>query len=172
MARERQASLSPAGQVMFTPGWSNWVISSGYEQKEKFQVYERYCQNKPRSEQLWRQCSDSAFFQVPANLLHRVKYEQSYGSGLGRFRLIVTVIPDIEIFESKTITTLICCVGFPGSRFVFLIFSLWTLSSSFFVSFCFWRSARRSWITSWASTPTSWNQSSASPSTSFCSRFL
>lgn len=34
------------------------------EQKEKFQVYERYCQNKPRSELLWRQCSDSPFFQV------------------------------------------------------------------------------------------------------------
>ncbi|XP_071316258.1 proto-oncogene DBL isoform X2 [Trachinotus anak] len=31
--------------------------------KEKFQVYERYCQNKPRSELLWRQCSDSPFFQ-------------------------------------------------------------------------------------------------------------
>ncbi|XP_061905211.1 proto-oncogene DBL-like isoform X6 [Entelurus aequoreus] len=31
--------------------------------KDKFQVYERYCQNKPRSESLWRQCSDSAFFQ-------------------------------------------------------------------------------------------------------------
>lgn len=34
------------------------------EQKEKFQVYERYCQNKPRSELLWRQCCDSPFFQV------------------------------------------------------------------------------------------------------------
>ncbi|KAF7662521.1 hypothetical protein LDENG_00233690 [Lucifuga dentata] len=33
------------------------------QQKEKFQVYERYCQNKPRSELLWRQCSDSSFFQ-------------------------------------------------------------------------------------------------------------
>uniref|UniRef100_A0A4W6F277 MCF.2 cell line derived transforming sequence n=1 Tax=Lates calcarifer TaxID=8187 RepID=A0A4W6F277_LATCA len=33
------------------------------QRKEKFQVYERYCQNKPRSELLWRQCSDSAFFQ-------------------------------------------------------------------------------------------------------------
>uniref|UniRef100_A0AAQ6IDL8 MCF.2 cell line derived transforming sequence b n=1 Tax=Anabas testudineus TaxID=64144 RepID=A0AAQ6IDL8_ANATE len=31
--------------------------------KEKFQVYERYCQNKPRSDLLWRQCSDSPFFQ-------------------------------------------------------------------------------------------------------------
>ncbi|XP_035480705.2 proto-oncogene DBL isoform X2 [Scophthalmus maximus] len=31
--------------------------------KEKFQVYERYCQNKSRSELLWRQCSDSPFFQ-------------------------------------------------------------------------------------------------------------
>uniref|UniRef100_A0A673I731 MCF.2 cell line derived transforming sequence b n=1 Tax=Sinocyclocheilus rhinocerous TaxID=307959 RepID=A0A673I731_9TELE len=33
------------------------------EQKENFQVYERYCQNKPRSDALWRQCSDSAFIQ-------------------------------------------------------------------------------------------------------------
>ncbi|KAL7983856.1 hypothetical protein Chor_000732, partial [Crotalus horridus] len=28
-----------------------------------FKIYEKYCQNKPRSESLWRQCSDSAFFQ-------------------------------------------------------------------------------------------------------------
>ncbi|XP_061595511.1 proto-oncogene DBL isoform X1 [Cololabis saira] len=33
------------------------------QRKEKFKVYERYCQNKPRSELLWRQCSDSPFFQ-------------------------------------------------------------------------------------------------------------
>ncbi|KAG5284663.1 hypothetical protein AALO_G00029130 [Alosa alosa] len=33
------------------------------ERTENFKVYERYCQNKPRSESLWRQCSDSAFFQ-------------------------------------------------------------------------------------------------------------
>ncbi|KAI4883426.1 hypothetical protein NFI96_030946 [Prochilodus magdalenae] len=33
------------------------------ERKENFQVYERYCQNKPRSEALWRQYSDSLFFQ-------------------------------------------------------------------------------------------------------------
>ncbi|XP_024921631.1 proto-oncogene DBL [Cynoglossus semilaevis] len=33
------------------------------QRKEKFQVYERYCQNKPRSDALWRQCSDSHFFQ-------------------------------------------------------------------------------------------------------------
>ncbi|XP_049324990.1 proto-oncogene DBL isoform X4 [Astyanax mexicanus] len=33
------------------------------ERKENFQVYECYCQNKPRSEALWRQCSDSLFFQ-------------------------------------------------------------------------------------------------------------
>ncbi|KAM9498019.1 proto-oncogene DBL isoform 9-T9 [Salvelinus alpinus] len=32
--------------------------------KEKFQVYERYCQNKPHSELLWRQCSASLFFQA------------------------------------------------------------------------------------------------------------
>ncbi|XP_068600096.1 proto-oncogene DBL [Brachionichthys hirsutus] len=33
------------------------------QRKEKFQVYERYCQNKPRSELLWRACSDCPFFQ-------------------------------------------------------------------------------------------------------------
>ncbi|XP_007889807.1 guanine nucleotide exchange factor DBS [Callorhinchus milii] len=29
----------------------------------ELQIYERYCQNKPRSESLWRQCSDCVFFQ-------------------------------------------------------------------------------------------------------------
>ncbi|XP_045080408.1 proto-oncogene DBL isoform X3 [Coregonus clupeaformis] len=33
------------------------------QRKEKFQVYERYCQNKSHSELLWRQCSASHFFQ-------------------------------------------------------------------------------------------------------------
>ncbi|XP_058526556.1 guanine nucleotide exchange factor DBS isoform X3 [Ochotona princeps] len=33
------------------------------ERMEEFQVYEKYCQNKPRSESLWRQCSDCPFFQ-------------------------------------------------------------------------------------------------------------
>ncbi|MBN3297508.1 MCF2 protein, partial [Amia calva] len=33
------------------------------ERKENFQMYEQYCQNKPRSESLWRKCSDCAFFQ-------------------------------------------------------------------------------------------------------------
>uniref|UniRef100_A0A674A976 MCF.2 cell line derived transforming sequence a n=1 Tax=Salmo trutta TaxID=8032 RepID=A0A674A976_SALTR len=34
-----------------------------YFQKENFKVYACYCQNKPRSESLWRQYSDCAFFQ-------------------------------------------------------------------------------------------------------------
>ncbi|XP_068599908.1 guanine nucleotide exchange factor DBS [Brachionichthys hirsutus] len=33
------------------------------KRKEELQVYEKYCQNKPRSEFLWRQCGDSLFFQ-------------------------------------------------------------------------------------------------------------
>ncbi|XP_074057918.1 proto-oncogene DBL [Macrotis lagotis] len=33
------------------------------ERRIDFQIYEKYCQNKPRSELLWRQCSESAFFQ-------------------------------------------------------------------------------------------------------------
>ncbi|KAG8553471.1 hypothetical protein GDO81_003424 [Engystomops pustulosus] len=34
------------------------------ERREDFQMYEKYCQNKPRSDSLWRQFSDSSFFQV------------------------------------------------------------------------------------------------------------
>lgn len=33
-------------------------------QMTDLQIYEKYCHNKPRSESLWRQCSDCAFFQV------------------------------------------------------------------------------------------------------------
>uniref|UniRef100_A0ABM5EVX2 Proto-oncogene DBL isoform X1 n=3 Tax=Pogona vitticeps TaxID=103695 RepID=A0ABM5EVX2_9SAUR len=33
------------------------------ERREDFQMYEKYCQNKPQSESLWRQCAKSAFFQ-------------------------------------------------------------------------------------------------------------
>uniref|UniRef100_A0A5F8HB25 MCF.2 cell line derived transforming sequence n=1 Tax=Monodelphis domestica TaxID=13616 RepID=A0A5F8HB25_MONDO len=32
------------------------------ERRNNFQIYETYCQNKPRSELLWRQYSESAFF--------------------------------------------------------------------------------------------------------------
>ncbi|XP_065097644.1 guanine nucleotide exchange factor DBS isoform X2 [Paramisgurnus dabryanus] len=33
------------------------------KRKEELQIYEKYCQNKPRSEALLRQCGDSMFFQ-------------------------------------------------------------------------------------------------------------
>ncbi|KAM9325765.1 proto-oncogene DBL [Gastrophryne carolinensis] len=33
------------------------------ERREDFQMYEKYCQNKPRSDSLWRQFSDCVFFQ-------------------------------------------------------------------------------------------------------------
>ncbi|XP_077393626.1 guanine nucleotide exchange factor DBS isoform X7 [Festucalex cinctus] len=33
------------------------------ERMTDLQIYEKYCHNKPRSESLWRQCSDSVFFQ-------------------------------------------------------------------------------------------------------------
>ncbi|XP_028323257.1 proto-oncogene DBL isoform X2 [Gouania willdenowi] len=39
------------------------VGSCFLQRKERFQVYERYCQNKPRSDSLWRQFSDLPFFQ-------------------------------------------------------------------------------------------------------------
>uniref|UniRef100_A0A8C6XPB0 MCF.2 cell line derived transforming sequence-like 2 n=1 Tax=Naja naja TaxID=35670 RepID=A0A8C6XPB0_NAJNA len=33
------------------------------KRKEDLQIYEKYCQTKPKSEALWRQCGDSLFFQ-------------------------------------------------------------------------------------------------------------
>ncbi|XP_074863606.1 proto-oncogene DBL isoform X2 [Carettochelys insculpta] len=43
------------------------------EGREDFQMYEKYCQNKPRSESLWRQCSESTFFQeCQRKLEHRL----------------------------------------------------------------------------------------------------
>uniref|UniRef100_UPI00398F0B27 guanine nucleotide exchange factor DBS-like n=1 Tax=Pristiophorus japonicus TaxID=55135 RepID=UPI00398F0B27 len=33
------------------------------KRKEDLQIYEKYCQNKPRSEAIWRQCGDCQFFQ-------------------------------------------------------------------------------------------------------------
>ncbi|KAL2304169.1 hypothetical protein Nmel_012911 [Mimus melanotis] len=42
-------------------------------QREDFQMYEKYCQNKPRSESLWRQCSESSFFQVSLSLFQMVQ---------------------------------------------------------------------------------------------------
>ncbi|CAG09815.1 unnamed protein product, partial [Tetraodon nigroviridis] len=42
-------------------------------QKESFQMYECYCQNKPRSDALWRQFSDCHFFQeCQKNLEHKL----------------------------------------------------------------------------------------------------
>uniref|UniRef100_A0A8C3XLP3 MCF.2 cell line derived transforming sequence n=1 Tax=Chelydra serpentina TaxID=8475 RepID=A0A8C3XLP3_CHESE len=43
------------------------------ERVKDFQMYEKYCQNKPRSESLWRQCSESTFFQeCQRKLEHRL----------------------------------------------------------------------------------------------------
>ncbi|XP_051876970.1 proto-oncogene DBL isoform X2 [Pristis pectinata] len=39
------------------------VGSCFLERRENFQMYVKYCQNKPRSEDLWRRCSDCPFFQ-------------------------------------------------------------------------------------------------------------
>ncbi|KAM9831269.1 guanine nucleotide exchange factor DBS [Neosynchiropus ocellatus] len=39
------------------------VGSCFQKRKEELQVYQKYCQNKPRSEVLWRECGDSPFFQ-------------------------------------------------------------------------------------------------------------
>ncbi|XP_069563717.1 guanine nucleotide exchange factor DBS-like isoform X4 [Brachyistius frenatus] len=43
------------------------------ERMTDLQIYEKYCHNKPRSESLWRQCSDCAFFQeCQKNLEHKL----------------------------------------------------------------------------------------------------
>ncbi|KFQ97159.1 Proto-oncogene DBL, partial [Nipponia nippon] len=48
------------------------------DRREDFQMYEKYCQNKPRSESLWRQCSESTFFQVSSLFLPRQASLDSY----------------------------------------------------------------------------------------------
>uniref|UniRef100_H3A2Q7 MCF.2 cell line derived transforming sequence like n=1 Tax=Latimeria chalumnae TaxID=7897 RepID=H3A2Q7_LATCH len=46
------------------------------ERMEDLQVYETYCQNKPRSESLWRQFSDCAFFQeCQKKLEHKLRLD-------------------------------------------------------------------------------------------------
>lgn len=42
------------------------------------QIYEKYCHNKPRSESLWRQCSDCAFFQVDKQDFTQEKKKKHY----------------------------------------------------------------------------------------------
>lgn len=71
-------------------GWAWLGAGSAWEalrhlsppwQMEEFQIYEKYCQNKPRSESLWRQCSDCPFFQVrsrPAQF-HPLYYREERG---------------------------------------------------------------------------------------------
>uniref|UniRef100_A0A3Q2UPM0 Mcf.2 cell line derived transforming sequence-like b n=1 Tax=Fundulus heteroclitus TaxID=8078 RepID=A0A3Q2UPM0_FUNHE len=49
---------------MDNPAMAHLIPSSLQNLNERYlQIYEAYCQNKPRSESLWRQCSDCAFFQ-------------------------------------------------------------------------------------------------------------
>uniref|UniRef100_A0A672UQU2 MCF.2 cell line derived transforming sequence-like 2 n=2 Tax=Neoaves TaxID=3078114 RepID=A0A672UQU2_STRHB len=52
------------------------------KRKEDLQIYEKYCQNKPRSEALWRQCGDSIFFQVEFHCRLAVQDHQSLFSFL------------------------------------------------------------------------------------------
>ncbi|XP_010857951.1 PREDICTED: proto-oncogene DBL-like, partial [Bison bison bison] len=39
------------------------VGSCFLERKDDFQMYAKYCQNKPRSEAIWKKYSECAFFQ-------------------------------------------------------------------------------------------------------------
>ncbi|XP_068930266.1 proto-oncogene DBL [Petaurus breviceps papuanus] len=48
------------------------------ERRDDFQIYEKYCQNKPRSELLWRQCSESTFFLECKNKLNHKLGLDSY----------------------------------------------------------------------------------------------
>lgn len=49
------------------------------------QIYEKYCHNKPRSESLWRQCSDCAFFQVDKQDFTEKKKKNTTGFDLTLF---------------------------------------------------------------------------------------
>lgn len=59
-SRDESPARAGAWQELVPEGDPSWLAL----QREDFQMYEKYCQNKPRSESLWRQCSESSFFQV------------------------------------------------------------------------------------------------------------
>lgn len=67
-------------------------------QKDSFQMYECYCQNKPRSEALWRQFSDCAYFQVSLAVIS-FSVECDYFTVFCVFTISVNVL----IFVSKEI---------------------------------------------------------------------
>lgn len=50
--------------LLLKNSYSHLFFFTASLQMTDLQIYEKYCHNKPRSESLWRQCSDCAFFQV------------------------------------------------------------------------------------------------------------
>lgn len=71
---------------------------------EEFQVYEKYCQNKPRSESLWRQCSDCPFFQVCPGPVWALPHGQRLGGGqqLSKGAVVGTVLHSLTLGRRVT----------------------------------------------------------------------
>ncbi|CDQ62973.1 unnamed protein product [Oncorhynchus mykiss] len=83
------------------------------ERMTDLQIYEKYCQNKPRSESLWRQCSDCSFFQVHTIYTPLLRYtpythlpkvhttiHTSPKSMCGGYRLVEVIFSDRPVSSS------------------------------------------------------------------------
>ncbi|XP_024608415.1 guanine nucleotide exchange factor DBS [Neophocaena asiaeorientalis asiaeorientalis] len=69
------------------------------ERMEQFQVYEKYCQNKPRSESLWRQCSDCPFFQeCQKKLDHKLSLDSYLGATHGSRRSVPGAAQGLQLW--------------------------------------------------------------------------
>ncbi|NXO81169.1 MCF2L factor, partial [Sitta europaea] len=75
------------------------------KRKEDLQIYEKYCQNKPRSEALWRQCGDSSFFQeCQRKLDHKLSldaYLLKPVQRITKYQLLLKAIFPISFFNQE-----------------------------------------------------------------------
>uniref|UniRef100_A0A3Q1MZ76 MCF.2 cell line derived transforming sequence like n=1 Tax=Bos taurus TaxID=9913 RepID=A0A3Q1MZ76_BOVIN len=78
------------------------------ERMEEFQIYEKYCQNKPRSESLWRQCSDCPFFQECQKKLDHKLSLDSYllkpVQRITKYQLLLKKAPSYSYKQSLNMT--------------------------------------------------------------------
>uniref|UniRef100_A0A8C8G7A7 MCF.2 cell line derived transforming sequence-like 2 n=1 Tax=Oncorhynchus tshawytscha TaxID=74940 RepID=A0A8C8G7A7_ONCTS len=85
------------------------------KRKEELQIYEKYCQNKPRSEALWRQCGDSLFFQeCQKKLDHKLSldaYLLKPVQRITKYQLMVKASLSLRlIFHFSTIQSQVYCM--------------------------------------------------------------
>ncbi|MEQ2201427.1 hypothetical protein XENOCAPTIV_012253, partial [Xenoophorus captivus] len=84
------------------------MICHGFDTMTDLQIYEKYCHNKPRSESLWRQCSDCAFFQECQKKLEHKLGLDSYllkpVQRITKYQLLLKVRTDFCLFGNNRLS--------------------------------------------------------------------